>query len=43
MSIYGDDDCKYLVYEEGTSKLDDAEKLGTEIAEKLKVELKNYE
>lgn len=42
-AIYGDDDCKYLVYEEGSKKLDDAEKLGKEIAEKLKMELKNHE
>lgn len=42
-AIYGDDDCKYLLYEKGTANLEDAEKLGIEIAQKLKMGLKKYE
>jgi hydroxymethylbilane synthase len=42
-AIYGDEECKQLLFEQGTANLNDAEKLGVEIAEKLKMELKNYE
>nr|WP_312577095.1 hydroxymethylbilane synthase [Sedimentibacter sp.] len=39
-AIYGDEECKQLLFEQGTADLKDAEKLGVEIAEKLKMELK---
>ena len=42
-AIYGDEECKQLLFEQGTADLSDAEKLGVEVAEKLKMELKNYE